>query len=36
MFADYLFEREYRPAYENHVPYEKGIPLQPIKKSGNS
>ena len=31
VFADYLFERQYCPVYEHHVPYVKGIPLQPIK-----
>ena len=30
MFAGYLFERQYRPAYKHHVPYVKGIPLQSI------
>ena len=31
MFADYLFERQYRPFYEHYVPYVKEIPLQHIK-----
>ena len=31
VFADYLFERQYRPFYEHYVPYVKEIPLQHIK-----
>ena len=30
VFSGYLFERQYRPAYEHRVPYAKGIPLQSI------
>ena len=31
VFADYLFERQYCPVYEHHVPYVKRIPCNPLK-----